>query len=55
LRPTHATHLRHRVAELAIIVSFPIVVWGVDELARWVTRRRHPRRNAAAPDRTPAV
>jgi magnesium-transporting ATPase (P-type) len=52
-------------SQLAIIVPFPIVVWGVDELARWVTRRRHPTGNAAAPapgparpgrpDRTPAA
>jgi magnesium-transporting ATPase (P-type) len=29
--------------QLAITVPFPIVVWGVDELARWTTRRRYER------------
>ena len=29
--------------QLAIIAPFPIIVWGVDELARWMTRRRHER------------
>jgi magnesium-transporting ATPase (P-type) len=26
-------------AQLAIIAPFPVVVWGVDELARWLRRR----------------
>jgi calcium-translocating P-type ATPase len=28
------------VTQLAIVVPFPFVVWGVDEAARWVIRRR---------------
>jgi calcium-translocating P-type ATPase len=28
------------LAQLVVLVPFPIVVWGVDELARWTGRRR---------------
>ena len=26
---------------LAVIAPFPLIVWGADEIARWVSRRRH--------------
>jgi calcium-translocating P-type ATPase len=29
-----------RPAQLAVIAPFPVIVWGVDEFARWVRRRR---------------
>ena len=29
-------------AELAMLAVFPVVVWGSDELRRWVLRRRAP-------------
>jgi magnesium-transporting ATPase (P-type) len=32
--------------QLAIVAPFPIIVWGVDELARGVTRRRHERHSS---------
>lgn len=35
-------------AELAVLATFPLVVWGTDELRRWALRRRRP--PAAAED-----
>jgi len=29
-------------AELAVLATFPFIVWGTDELRRWVLRRRRP-------------
>jgi hypothetical protein len=26
--------------ELAVLATFPLIVWGTDELRRWVVRRR---------------
>ncbi|MFF5173301.1 cation-translocating P-type ATPase [Micromonospora sp. NPDC000089] len=44
-------------AQLAVVAPFPIVVWGVDELARWARRHRHPaaRRATSTSTATPAV
>ena len=28
------------IAELAVLATFPFIVWGTDELRRWVVRRR---------------
>ena len=36
-----------RPAQLAVIAPFPVIVWGADEIARWV-RRRAARPQAAA-------
>ena len=30
--------------QLAVIAPFPLLVWGADELARWISRRRSDRR-----------
>ena len=27
---------------LALLATFPVLVWGVDEIFRWQDRRRHP-------------
>ena len=35
------------VGELAILVVFPVVVWGTDELRRWFLRRRRPQESAS--------
>ena len=32
---------------LAIIATFPVIVWGTDELRRWARRRSHGRTDAA--------
>jgi magnesium-transporting ATPase (P-type) len=29
-------------SQLAILAPFPVIVWGADELARWISRRRRP-------------
>jgi calcium-translocating P-type ATPase len=39
-------------SQLGIIATFPVVVWGADEFARWVSRRRSP--GSAAPARKEA-
>nr|BFE71884.1 hypothetical protein GCM10020092_051850 [Actinoplanes digitatis] len=28
-------------SHLALIAPFPLIVWGADEIARWISRRRH--------------
>jgi magnesium-transporting ATPase (P-type) len=28
--------------ELALLACFPVIVWGSDELRRWIVRRRNP-------------
>jgi magnesium-transporting ATPase (P-type) len=28
--------------QLALLPAFPLIVWGADELSRWIIRRRHP-------------
>ena len=33
--------------QLAVLPVFPVVVWGVDEIARWIQRRGDERRNLA--------
>jgi calcium-translocating P-type ATPase len=31
------------LAEVCLVVPFPFVVWGADEIRRWIQRRRRPR------------
>jgi magnesium-transporting ATPase (P-type) len=33
--------------QLLIVVPFPVIVWGSDELLRWAQRRRHIRADGA--------
>jgi magnesium-transporting ATPase (P-type) len=41
-------------SQLVILVPYPFVVWGADEMRRWVQRRRHPMTpDAATPERLP--
>jgi hypothetical protein len=35
--------------ELLLLATFPLVVWGSDELRRWFMRRREARRRERAP------
>jgi magnesium-transporting ATPase (P-type) len=30
------------LAQVCLVLPFPLVIWGADEIRRWIQRRRHP-------------
>ena len=40
LQPIFDTRRARAARELAVLATFPVIVWGVDELRRWWLRRR---------------